>query len=67
VPDARTLALLARARTAYFGFPYDGEQRRMIEHIDRRLSSPDIEPADERLLAARLTDIIRPRTPGSFA
>jgi hypothetical protein len=51
---------------AYFGFDYDAEERRMIEHIDRRLTTPDLDPADERLLVNRLTDLIRPRVQGSF-
>jgi len=38
----------------------------MIEHIDRRLTTPNLDPADERLLIIRLTDIIRPRAQGSF-
>jgi hypothetical protein len=66
VPANQHDALLARARVAYFGFDYDAEERRMIEHIDRRLTTPDLDPADERLLVNRLTDLIRPRTQGSF-
>lgn len=57
--------LLRRARTAYLGFPRDSEQRRMIEHIDGRLRAAprdDFDASQQRGLAARLEDIIRPRT-----
>lgn len=61
--------LLKRAHTAYLTFSYDSEERRMIEYISNRLTSPLISEDDIKnhaLLAARLHDIIRTRQPGAL-